>query len=475
MSTRQFYNTPMSSLIPGVSGGGSGSGSGGGGGDGSGGGGGSGSGGDTTFYDLTPLTEQQREAFNDLFALTPPLNFVETHMWFGKKPVGFFGTGHYKLFLQNGTFTMQPGTTYRVRVVGGGGGGGRDKKLNTIWGGAGGGYSEKIIACKAEEVVNITVGAGGAAGKGTETANGQAGGTSSFGTHLSATGGGGGSTGTVLGGKGIGGDINYTGGNCTGGWGGASAASDFGNGISKTTGGGGNGLQSSATWYGSGGLFGNSDSSNGGGLWGNCTGGGGGGMFVDNGGACYTDDGNGVYTLGLVQPQKYKTSNSAELQQNSFLQKDGRQGLLNTNYEFTTRPMFGMGGGSIGSSATLNGIIRAGFGGGGTSITIPGWGGGWGGGPSAWSDVLPPSNNLNSRPYSAFFSSFGAGSPVSERSGGNGAGVITGGEVRLGGIYEEYPTQGGLGGGGGGVSGYNGDSQSRNGNPGGYGAVLVEW
>lgn len=456
MSTRQFYNTPMSSLIP-TEGGGGGSGG-------------------STFYDLTPLTEQQREAFNDLFALTPPLNFVETHMWFGKKPVGFFGTGNYKLFLQNGTFTMQPGTTYRVRVVGGGGGGGREGQARDMYGGAGGGYSEKIIACKAQEVVNITVGAGGAAGVGTTETNGQAGGTSSFGTYLSATGGGGGSNSLSSGGKGAGGDINYTGGSCSGGAGGASAASDFGNGISKTTGLGGNGLQSSATGQGGSGLFGNSTNGGGGGLWGNTTDGvSGGGMFVDNGGACYTGDGDGVYTLGLVQPQKYKTSNSAEQQQNNFLQKDARQGLPKNNYEFTTRPMFGMGGNNINVSSNIKAIVNAGFGGGGGMYSTPGWGGGWGVGAAYGSDPLVSKNNVASRPYCSFHSSFGGGGSYGEYVGGNGAGVITGGEVRLLRVNNDYPTQGGLGGGGGGSAVYTGHSDNRSGNPGGYGAVLVEW
>lgn len=461
MSTRQFYNTPMSSLIPGEGGGGGG-------------------GGDTTFYDLTPLTEQQREMFNDLFALTPPLNFVETHMWFGKKPVGFFGTGNYKLFLQNGTFTMQSGTTYRVRVVGGGGGGGRNNNQK-VRGGAGGGYSEKIIACKAEEVVNITVGAGGAAGASTTAANGQAGGTSSFGTYLSATGGGGGSTSTVLGGKGAGGDINYTGGNCSGGWGGASAASDFGNGISKTEGNGGNGLQSSSTGSGGGGLFGNTDNWSGGGLWGDSTYVGaageanlGGGMFEKDGGACYTDSSGGVYTLDLVQPQKYKTSDSAELQQNSFLQKDGRQGLLKNNYEFTIRPMFGMGGSYDRTISGLRPVVRAGFGGGGSHYSMPGWGGGWSAATSTI-DTLESKNNLASRPYSSFYSSFGGGGASAGNTGGNGAGVITGGEIRLFNVSNDYPTQGGLGGGGGGSSVRQSTDMNVSGNPGGYGAVLVEW
>lgn len=466
MSTRQFYNTPMSSLIPGEGGGG-------------------GSGG-STFYDLTPLTEQQREQFNDLFALTPPLNFVETHMWFGKKPVGFFGTGNYKLFLQNGTFTMQSGTTYRVRVVGGGGGGGTCEATASCCSGAGGGYSEKIIACKAQETVNITVGAGGAGGLGIKATAGQAGGTSSFGTYLSATGGGGGNTSSASGGKGTGGDINYTGGSCTKeSRGGASAASDFGNGISKTAGSGGNGLQSSSTINGGGGgLFGNTNNNSGGGLWGNSTMGKyGGGMFVDDGGACYTESGDGVYTLGLVQPQKYKTSDSAELQQNSFLQKDARQGLLKNNYEFTTRPMFGMGGSYDWTSSNGIAIVRAGFGGGGSKYSIPGWGGGW----AYVSGVNPlPENpeHIASRPYSSFFSSFGAGSANDGAVGGNGAGVITGGEMRLLPVkYDftnsdglgKYSPQGGLGGGGGGAcTSFTGTHPIR-GNPGGYGAVLVEW
>jgi len=82
--------------------------------------------------------------------------------------------------------------------AGGGGGGGCPSTTSIHWacsgGGAGGGYAEKKIlkdSLQASEI--IIVGAGGIAG--TAAGVGGAGGTSSFGTHASATGGAGGTAG----------------------------------------------------------------------------------------------------------------------------------------------------------------------------------------------------------------------------------------------------------------------------------------
>lgn len=469
MSNRQFYNTPITPITPSES--------------------------FSIFYDISHLSSAQQKDFNDLFSLVPPItDLLEQHMWFGKKPVGFFGSGNYQLFLENGSFTMQPGTTYRVRVVGGGGGGAVVSAgfgITPVSAGAGGGYSERIIVCgDTEEVVAITVGIGGQGGRmrdGVQDSKyygiGSNGGTSSFGSYCSATGGSGGNTASSIGGVGQGGDINFQGGGSVIGangkyeMGGASAASDFGNGISKTSGRGGNGLQSSATGDGGGGLFGNASSTGGGGLWGRSTSANGGGMFVDDGGACYTDSKNNVYTLEWKQPQTYKSSSSADAQSNSFLTKHKCQGTAMSNNMFLISRMFGKGG-------TTAGVIP-GLGGGGASFNTDiylanlsgtyGWGGAmglgvrltlWNTNEAAW----------NPRRYPFNQSSFGAGSPQ-----GGGAGVITGGEYASGLIQTPYlkdsnSPQGGVGGGGGGV--VAGDASTPKlvqGMSGGCGAVLVEW
>lgn len=484
MSNRQFYNTPITPITPSES--------------------------FSTFYDISRLTPTQQKDFNDLFSLVPPItDLLEQHMWFGKKPVGFFGSGNYQLFLENGSFTMQPNTTYRVRVVGGGGGGasaylygGGPPPLSA---GAGGGYSERIIVCgDTEEEVAITVGLGGKGGKGVVSSGdsygvGSNGGTSSFGAYCSATGGSGGSTASSIGGIGQGGDINFQGGGSAAvslqgkGLGGASAASDFGNGISKTAGEGGNGLQSSATGTGGGGLFGNASGNGGGGLWGSSTGDNGGGMFVSDGGACYSDGQSNVYTLEWTQPQTYRPSSSAETQSNSFLTKHKGQGTAMSNNMFLISRMFGKGGTTAGAMAGLGGgaaYIT-------TNMLIPGWGGAMGKGVI----LREKKGNFNWEPrrYPYNFSSFGAGSPQ-----GGGAGVLTGGEVILtqniplildgvgnipDGYYYTYnfyislenanAPQGGVGGGGGGVVGFGGESSpspyTGQGMSGGCGAVLVEW
>lgn len=134
-----------------------------------------------------------------------------------------------------GTVTVYatPGTTnwtvpagifkIRARVWGAGGGGGAliaGATSGSGAGGNGGGYAEGVYSVTPGQILSIIVGAGGA--KGTSAGfgtNGQAGGTSSVGSLLSATGGGGGNTGytsyaatassTV--GAGTGGQINQLG------------------------------------------------------------------------------------------------------------------------------------------------------------------------------------------------------------------------------------------------------------------------
>jgi len=103
--------------------------------------------------------------------------------------------------------TLEPGV-YRVAVVGGGGGG-RNSAVNTYYyGGAGGGYDEAEITVTEKKVYAYTVGVAGAVGQDA----GLPGGTSSFGSLVSATGGLGGENGQALGGIGQAGTTRTRGG-----------------------------------------------------------------------------------------------------------------------------------------------------------------------------------------------------------------------------------------------------------------------
>lgn len=102
-----------------------------------------------------------------------------------------------------------------VTVIGGGGGGGRSATSGMgSGGGGGGGLSQKLVDLTGVSTVTVTVGAGGA-GATVAGEVGETGGTSSFGVHLSATGGAGGmgannlvANGPGSSGSGSGGDFN---------------------------------------------------------------------------------------------------------------------------------------------------------------------------------------------------------------------------------------------------------------------------
>lgn len=155
--------------------------------------------------------------------------------------MGEFGSGLWRVFLASGSFTIPAGVKeIRVRVVGGGGGAGGGG-----CGGGGGGYAHGVFQVTPGDVYAVTV-----SGK-----NRNAGGTSSFGSLISATGGGVGSNSPTYphqnygaGGIGIGGDFQAkggsggTGGSYGGGGGAGSQLGDGGNaGGSGGAGVGGNG------------------------------------------------------------------------------------------------------------------------------------------------------------------------------------------------------------------------------------------
>ena len=103
-------------------------------------------------------------------------------------------------YVKSGTYNnfVVPANVYQIMVCvwGAGGGGARANGYNSQYarGGDGGGYAQGIIDVVPGQVLpTITVGAGGAGVTGTSSgADGSAGGTSSFGTLLTATGGAGG-------------------------------------------------------------------------------------------------------------------------------------------------------------------------------------------------------------------------------------------------------------------------------------------
>ena len=146
--------------------------------------------------------------------------------------MGESGLLHCQVFTATGTYTKTAGTTHiRVQLIGAGGGGSGHSES-----GGAGGYSEKVIDARAITTVAVTVGTGGTGI--TYSSQGGNGGTTSFGSHLTATGGRGanvnaGHTGG-FGGVGSGGTVNLQGGGGRGhdGSGGMGGAGYFGNGSS---------------------------------------------------------------------------------------------------------------------------------------------------------------------------------------------------------------------------------------------------
>lgn len=121
---------------------------------------------------------------------------------------GTFGSGATRWFTASGSFVVPDDvSSVRVRLWGGGAAGGGGSQTS---GGGGGGFALKVISSLTSgDSIPVTVGAGGQSNAGFN------GGTSSFGSYVSATGGTGANdrtNGNHVGGTGIGGDINASGG-----------------------------------------------------------------------------------------------------------------------------------------------------------------------------------------------------------------------------------------------------------------------
>jgi len=105
------------------------------------------------------------------------------------------GLQSQQVFTANGTYTKPSGINkIKVTLTGGGGGGGSGSgSFNMGGGGGGGGSSIEIIDVSSlSSTVSVTVGAGGAGGAANAGIIGNDGGTTSFGSYLTATGGAGG-------------------------------------------------------------------------------------------------------------------------------------------------------------------------------------------------------------------------------------------------------------------------------------------
>ncbi|STC91376.1 Uncharacterised protein [Edwardsiella hoshinae] len=126
---------------------------------------------------------------------------------------GAFGIKNVAVFTKPGVTTwtvpdeLKNGRKAKVTVIGGGASGGRGPAGG---GGGGGGLATKVVDLSGVSSVRITVGVGGEAIPSGDTAtNGKNGGTSSFGSMCSATGGiSGGTQSGQDGGVGVGGDFN---------------------------------------------------------------------------------------------------------------------------------------------------------------------------------------------------------------------------------------------------------------------------
>ncbi len=177
------------------------------------------------------------------------------------------GFSRMSTFYNSTAFVVPNGVSLvKVRLCGGGGGGGAGAANLGGAGGGAGGYAEAVVPVTPGESITITVGGGGASATTTGTGSGS-GGTSSFGTHLSATGGAGGTSAAPFAsggnpGTGSGGSLVLTGGYGSDGNGGEvmfagnGGASAFGGGGRAASSGGFAQQNGSAPGSGGGGCYG---------------------------------------------------------------------------------------------------------------------------------------------------------------------------------------------------------------------------
>lgn len=135
--------------------------------------------------------------YNTATTGTPPFNVVPGfYYWDGTQWVQMVTTNtsggytNFQVFNSSGTFTVPVGITRIMIEVWGGGGGGTVGVSGSYGGsgGAGGGYGKNIFTVIPGTIYTVTVGSGGT---GSCTLSPNSGGTSSFGSLISATGGGG--------------------------------------------------------------------------------------------------------------------------------------------------------------------------------------------------------------------------------------------------------------------------------------------
>lgn len=151
---------------------------------------------DNVFVTLaTNQTITGNKTFTGEVAVPTPVASVEAA---NKGYVDSKGLKSMQVFTASGTWTKPAGINKVVVEVLGGGGGGGGVAVNTSQpsaasGGGGGAYARKLIDVSAINFVTVAVGAGGSGGlAGANT--GSSGGTSSFGTYVTSTGGSGGNT-----------------------------------------------------------------------------------------------------------------------------------------------------------------------------------------------------------------------------------------------------------------------------------------
>lgn len=246
---------------------------------------------------------------------------------------GAFGTGQVQVFSSSGVWTVPAGISrVRVRMWGGGGGSFTGAQQTS---GSGGGFALKAIYdLSGVTSIPVTVGAAGTTGN-----PGLVGGTSSFGSYVSATGGQSGAASNVTtAGTGVGGDINTSGGasNNTTTSGGGGAGSLFGTGGAGTNNGVGN------------------------------SGGSGGGSYSASTTQISTG-GNGILGRGS-SPATYTTNGGLSIQ----MPTTGQEGGFSIDFIGT-----GGGGGSTSSSNLTVGGINGGGGGWSAPGGFPGGGGGY--------------------------------------------------------------------------------------------------